>query len=363
MNPIRIQPLPLPPLQSLLALALCALCACGGARDSKKDREQRLAVHTESAALYLNMGEYERAVDQAQRGLELEPDSFILRLYLGRSLQKIGGTNEILTAEKVFRTLPAKKDFRVPLGLGEVLERKGLAQDEAADAIEAGRRFTAAADREARIAELRAEAQATWSEAEGWYARALELQPADSEILSGLARVTALRGAFERSLEWSATLTSTLAADRAFWHGRLAQPGLSAGDQERLLQQVRILDDLAISVRRKAASLERELGRPERALAQLDEVVAIDASIAPVHASRAQLLAGLERYREALNAVERFLELSTGLPFEHPDVQQAMRLRGVWQRELARREGEAAPPSATQTGAARAEGSPPQLRD
>src|SRR5690606_27134689 len=119
---------------STLALLLLAAAAsaCASSRDAKKDRQQRLSVHTESAALYLNMGEYERAVDQAQRGLELDPESFELRLYLGRALQKIGGTNEILTAEKVFRSLPTKQDFRVSLGLAEVLERKGLAQDEAA---------------------------------------------------------------------------------------------------------------------------------------------------------------------------------------------------------------------------------------
>lgn len=369
MNPTSPFPPPSPrragtTLALLAALALLAP-ACASARDAKKDREQRLAVHTESAALYLNMGEYERAVDQAQRGLELDPESFVLRLYLGRALQKIGGTNEILTAEKVFRSLPAKEDFRVPLGLAEVLERKGLAQEEAAEAIEAGRRFTAAPDRAARGAELRAEARATWRESDSWYARALELQAGDIEVLSGLARVHALLGNLERSLEWSATLLDTLARDRAFWRTRLEQPGLSASDQERLLQQVRVLDDLTISVRRKAASLERELGRTERALAQLDAVLAIDPGLAPVHAVRAQLLAGLGRHRDALIGLERFLELSAGLPFEHPDVQQAMRLRGAWQRELARAAAEAAQAPRETDGAARVQdpAAPPRSRD
>lgn len=310
------------------------LAGCGGKKLSAEDRAQRISVHTESAALYINMGEFERAVDQAQRGLELDPENFLLRLYLGRSLQKIGGTNEILAAEKVFRSLPAQKDFRVPLGLAEVLERKGLAFDEAADAIAAGQRFTQAVDREARVAELRAQARAAWEESNTRYEAALALEPGDLEILAGLARVAALDGRFERSLEWAAVLLETLAGDRRFWRARLEQPNLAPADQERILRQVRVLDDLAITVRRKAASLERELGRPAAALAQLDAVLELDPTLAAVHAARAQVLASLGRHREAIVAIDRFLEHSGHLPFESPDVQQAYRLRTAWERAV-----------------------------
>ena len=323
---------------ALSSVVLLLLVGCGSTRSAKVDREQRLSVHTESAALYINMGEFERAVDQAQRGLELDPDNFTLRLYLGRALQKIGGTNEILVAERVYRSMPGDRDFRVPLGLGEVLERKGMAQDEAAEAIASGKRYTQATDRAARAAELRAESVASWKESEVLYERALKLQPGDLEVLSGLARINALQGEHGPALEWAEVLLTTLASDRSFWRQQLEVPNLGPGDQQRILSQVRTLDDLAITVRRKAAALELELRRPERALLQLDAVLEVDPNIKEVHAMRGQLLASLGRHREAIVAIDRYLELGRPMPFEHPDVQRAYRLRTAWSHEAEQRE-------------------------
>ena len=344
-----MKPAPSPRLVLALSAALL-LGACqsdGEPKLSKEQREQQIAVHAQSAAMYLNMGEYERAMDQAQRGLNLDPEHRGLRLYLGRSLQKIGGTDQILAAEKVYRSMEPEGDFRVPLGLAEVLERKGVAYDEAADGVEDGRRYTEAADPAARAVELRADAQAAWEESLARYEEALELQPGDLEVLAGLARVNSLLERYDQSLRWAQALIDTAGTDREFWQAQLERPNITASDQAGFQASLRRLEDMIVAARKKAETLYRELGRPAEALAQLDALLEIDPRQPDIHARRAQVLAELGRHREAIAAADRFLE-QCGLPFDHPDVQKAFRLRNAWRR-AADEEATTASPTADET--------------
>ncbi len=64
-------------------------------------------------------------------------------------------------------------------------------------------------------------------------------------------------------------------------------------------------------------------------------MVAVDPDVPEIHSRRAQLLYRLERYEEAIAAIDEYLRLS-GLPFEDPDVQRAYRIRRDCESALVR---------------------------
>jgi len=311
----------------LLLLPLLLLApACSSTRVSAAERQRRIEVYRDTAAGYLNMGEYERAADQALRGLELEPQDFHLRLYLGRALQKRGLTLDILRAEQIFRALPADQDFRVPLGLAEVLERKGVALDEAARGVRSGERTTAAADPEARSDQLAEQARASWREAAATYEAALALRPDDTEVMNGLVRTRTLLGEMEESLVWSEAILKSTSNERGFWEAQMRRAGISDREEDTIRANLAALTELEVALHLQASATAVRLGRPDDAIAHLTRLIAIHSEIAAAYSSRAQLLVDRQRYEEALADIDAFLRLAE-LPFEHEDIRRAFRLR------------------------------------
>lgn len=310
-------------LSALLLLLLVPGCTSD---KPQVDEERQLEIRTDSTALYMGMGEYERAIDQAMKGLELDPDNFILRLYLGRALLMRGGTRDVLQAENIFLQLDPDEDFRVSLSLAEALERKGLAYDEASRGVATGEVFSQATDPVARAEELHQEALAAWNEALTQYDHANRLRPNDPEIVNGLVRVTSLLGRDEESLAWADALLASSQTDRRIWEEQLQRTNISVTEEDRLRAILRGITDLEEAVLLQAATISVGLDRPEDAIAYLERVITISPDLAAAHSRRAQLLIELNSYEEALAAIDNFLRL-TDLPFDHPFVRKAFELR------------------------------------
>lgn len=317
-------------LPSTLALLLGS-CASSGTKPV--DKERQVEIHTEATVGYMSIGEFDRAIDQAVRGLALDPKNEKLRLYLARALLRRGGTQDVLRAEDLLRGLDRRQDFRVPLGLAEVLERKGLAFDDAGVAIASGKRFTQSPDPAARGAELRAQARAAWEESLALYGEANALRPNDYEVMSGLSRASSLLGRDEESLTWAEAVLQITSTDRAFWQNQLRRPDVSANEEERLRGNIARLNEIELALLLKASSTELRLGRRERAIDYLTRVIEIDPSLAEAYSRRAQLLIELGRYEEAIAGIDRYLRLA-GLPFDHPNVQRAFELRQACEQAL-----------------------------
>lgn len=315
-------------LQLPTALLGCTiLAACASNSMSREEKQRQVEIHIDSCAVNLSMGDYARAESQALKGLALDEDNFLLTLYLGRALLNKGGIKNIELAEYSLRKLDDDEDFRVSLSLGEVLERKGLAYEQAADGVESGERYTPAPDPAQRASELRAEANGYYQEAQTLFSRSLDLQPNDTEVLNGLVRVTALLGEFDDSLAWCQAVVNITRSDRLFWRQQLERPEISPGEEQRMWNNVSKLRKLEQAVHLHAAAiLNNQFDRPEAAVEQLDAILAFDPDIAEVHSQRAQLLVKLGRYEEAIASLDRFLSL-TDSEFEHPDVQRAWRIR------------------------------------
>jgi tetratricopeptide (TPR) repeat protein len=319
-------------------VGLLLLGACGSTGEA--DPEQQLQMHREFALRYFDEGDLARAEQQVDKGLEIDEDDEQLLLMKGWIRQRRGTAQDILIAEAIFRELDDDEDFRVELGLGEALERKGVLYREAAEAVESGDRFTEASDPKERAAELAETAEDCWSEALECYAQALALKPGEFQAMNGLQRVHALRGEYQKSLDWAEDLLEGSKAEMEFWRERLRRPELSATEEERLRNLLRGSTELQTATHLTAATLLVALDRKEEAVAHLEGAAVLEPDRAEIQSRRAQLLSELGRPEEAALAVQAFLR-NTKLPFEHPDVQRAYDLLSECER-AARREAAAA---------------------
>jgi len=338
---LHLRRIPCSALSTGALAGLLFLSSCGST-PGKPDPKQQLQMHREFALRYFDEGDLPRAEQQVDKGLEIEREDRQLLLMKGWIRQRRGQAQDILIAEKIFRDLDDKKDFRVKLGLGEALERKGVLYREASEAVKSGERFTEAKDPATRATELGTTAEDCWSEALECYSQALALKPGEFQAMNGLQRVHALRGEYEESLHWAEELLSGSKSEMEFWRERLRRPELSATEEDRLRNLLRGSTDLQTATHLTAATLLVSLGRKEQALAHLDGAALLDPDKAEIQSRRAQLLAELGRPSEAALAVKTFLR-HTELPFEHPDVKRAYDLLSECER-AARRETPPAQP-------------------
>jgi len=316
-------------------LLLCVILACQSNEISDEERERILDIHVESAGAYLSMGDYLRAADQAQRGLEVDPEHFKLRLYLARSLQKTRRLGDVMRAQRVFRDMPRDTDYRVALGLAEVVERLGVEWSDRARAIRAGGRFTDAADPAVRADELEGEAERSWRESLELYGEALALEPEDPEILNGLVRANTLLGETATALDWADKVIEVTQTGRDWWTAALRRPEMSPREEDACRRSLERFDRLEVSVRMNSYTILAGEKSYEPALAHLDRAAELAPNDSLIQSRRAELLVDLGRHSDALQAINHFLSLTED-PFDSQDVQRAFQLRTACEAAITR---------------------------
>lgn len=315
------------------ATLLAALAACNSSGYSAKDRERLLENHTELAQQYLAMGELDRAEGQTLKGLELDPKNVKLKVLRAKVLAKRGRPEDVQRAEKVLREIGGDGDYQVRLVLGIALERKGLAYDEAADAIESGKRITDAPDPGARVAELRRASLAAWRESIEAYEKALAEHREDNDAMSGLVRVHGLLGQKEQSLAAAEKLLATTQVDLDFWNKQLARTDMAADEEARFRKLVRQFSGLQVTTHMTASILLHDLGRDTEALQHVEAALALDSERAELYSRRAELRKALGQPKAAIDDLETYLRLSNR-PADHPDVVRAWSLRRECESDL-----------------------------
>jgi len=323
-----------------LLLALPAMQGCRSNEPKPPDPAKMLEMYREQALGYYEQRSYLQAEDQIRKGLDIRPDDDQLKLMLGWCRQMRGTRDDLLVAERVFRDLAPRKDFRALLGLAECLERKGVLYVESAAAIDAGERSTDASDPQARAKELRASANDYWNEALVHYQAVLAAKPSEGQAMNGLQRTFALLGRPEDSLIWADKLLAQSASEAEFWRKQLERTDLRADEEARLRGRLLDSSDLTVATHYSAASLLVKLGRKAEAAAHLDEVVLLVPEDPNAYSRRAQVLFELGRFEEARANLDDFLRLS-GLDFDHPDVQRAYQLQADCDRRLRLQDGSA----------------------
>jgi tetratricopeptide (TPR) repeat protein len=308
-------------------------CASSGLTGEQKT--QLVEGFTETATQYYAMSEYDRAIAQCLKGLQLDPKNTKLKLVQAWSLQKRGSTSDIAEAERLFRELQSMGDHRAVLGLAEALERRGLAFAEGAERLKSGQRVTEAADPAQRVADYEAESKKAWKESHGLYLKALELQQYSNDALNGLVRIEMLRGNNKEALGWAEQLITTVQGTLDFWNQQLLRTGLSTSEESRFRGDARALTKMVTATHLTAADLCMTLNRDPEALAHLDAAVKLDPDRPELYSRRAQAHKELGRFTDAARDIDKFIGLSTLDP-NHPDIQRAWRLRKEFQ-ELAGR--------------------------
>ena len=318
----------------LLATSLPLAAACSSTELSGEQKEQALEMHTSMALGYYSMGEVDRAEHQALKGLDLDPDDETLQLILAWTLQRRGSTADVLRAEQIFRRLQDTDDYRAVLGLGEALEQKGKAYDDAARGIRSGKQFTEAEDPLARATQLTESAEDCWDEAADLYHQTLDLHPEDRDALNGLQRVYALLGRYDESLEASDQLLRLTKSEMDFWVERLERAEITAGEEGRMRSLVKSAQDLWVATQLHVANVLRMAERLSEAEDHLTEVIELNPVRYDVYGRRAQVRIDLTRYVDALADIDEFLRL-TPEDFEHPDTQLAYELRASCEAALS----------------------------
>lgn len=325
-------------MKKLLApLALLVLAAACSSSSKKADKETMFRTHHDFAFAYYAMGPqgYDRAQSQIYKALELDRDHVELRVLLGQILLRKGSSEDIHSAELVYRSLLKDGDARAPLGLASALERKGIFYDEAARGIASGRRFTEADDPAARAAELSAEAHGFWTDSEAYYRETLEISPNDRNALNGMQRLLVLLDRDEESLEFSDRVLEVTEGEREFWMSQLERPDLTARDEDSLRLSLDEVEKLQIRTHLHAAAVQTSLKRYDEALPHLQAVTALDPLLPEAHSQLAQLFERVGNYEAALMELDQFLRLAD-LPFDHPDVNEAYERRTAIEEKLAR---------------------------
>lgn len=317
--------------QSLLAAALLgvfgfALAGCESDGLSTADKAKQVENHTELAQLYYSMGELDRAEGQTLKGLEYEPGNVRLKLIRAKIMEKRGRPEDFLRAEKLLREIENDADFQVRLLLGIALERKGIACDEAATAIEQGHRLTEAADPAQRVGELRGLATTAWREAVPYFERVLAEHKDDTDALNGLMRVHGLLGEKEQSLSYADRLLATTSTDLDFWQKQLTRPQMSVDEEARFRAFVKQYTQLQVATHVAASIVLHDLGRFPAAEAHVEKALDLDPDRAELYGRRAELRKQLGRFADAIEDIDVYLRLSTNT-FDHPDVLRAWNLR------------------------------------
>src|SRR5882672_5988706 len=249
-----------------LAVLALALLATGPACSSQKEltSEQKKGLvdrYTETAQEYLRMGELDRAEGQTLKALAIDPKNAKCKMIRGWTLQKRGSSQDILVAERIFREILDDGDYRAVLGLAECLERKGVAFEEASEAIASGKRVSEAPDPVARAKQLLAERDRAWAESIQRYERTLVEHADDVDALNGAMRVTALLGRIEESLSYAERLILVIRPTRDFWQKKVLGSDVTIENEKLYRERINHLVDLELATRIHASTVLHKLGR------------------------------------------------------------------------------------------------------
>lgn len=317
------------------AAVVLLVCACSSTEDGGLSDAERIKLHREYAMKFFSTGDYAQAERQADLGLALDSNESELRLIKGWVHIKRGKTEDVLLAERIFRSVAAKADYRAQIGLGEALERKGVLYWDSAAGVAAGKRETPAKDPAKRAEELRADARRFWQESRAQYEAALAAKPSDLQAINGLQRVSALQGDHAAALAWSLKLLEHGQRELDFWRRDLRRPNLSAAQEAEMRRLSAGGEKLVLETHLQASGLLVALGRKGEAIEQLDAALALAPDRAELYSRRAQLRRDLGNHEAARGDIEQFLKLSK-LGLDHPDVQRALDLLSECEVALAR---------------------------
>lgn len=329
-------------LSLALALALALPLASGVAscqsNGPKVDPEIQRAVHVEAARNHYDIGDLDRAIDQAERALALDENDINMKLLIAWCYLRKDRKADLLEAERIFLGLEKrhKDESRAPLGTAIVSERLAMLHRNTAQDIDSGLRVPLGKDPQVELERLSSEATRLFARAIERYEGLIAEQDDHIEALTGLVRVRSTLGEREIALGFSGRLITTLEAQETFYADQLREQAWDRSVEDDFKRLLRNTTTRLIRAHQLSAELHFDLGHSSLALGHLDQALERDPNSSPeLYAQRAQVLLLMERPERALEDLEHFIANSS-LPVDHPDVQEAWLLRRDAREAIAR---------------------------
>ncbi len=298
-----------------LSLLLC-LAACSSL---SSDEYSRLASHQRNAKYYFDGAHYEQALDQIERGLEIDADDYVLNSMRGAILLMRSGDasgtdhTDLDAATKVLTRIyetrsPNRHEPHLLVNYGLALEKQG-------------RRHLAVALRlEQDVARKGGDPGASAAEREQARSNLLEARTAFGVLVD---RGEQLRIAHYHRL----LIAETLQDEAAFGAEAKAYFEVASRDQETVrkeierttvanyeaakLQQLRMLHAEELEVRSLVAGREFAAKRYDEALVHLNRVLELDPQRSADYYNRGRVLLSIGRTVEAKDDFRKFLATTT----------------------------------------------------
>jgi tetratricopeptide (TPR) repeat protein len=318
-------------------LLVATLTVLGGCRTITAEDRRVIAAYLENAAQYYDGGHYPNALQQWGKALELDPDEEKARLGQAMALYRMGledtkeGLGNLAEAERRLAALRGgelgDQSWKAEIGYALVQMRWAEAYDRVVRVQEAH----AAAGRPhdpAKAAQARAERPRRIAAAEQSFRTVLADPRVEPNFQLtcwiGLAKMTALRGAYEESLAWCGKYEEQVVRSREFWakRGPTYETKLLGAE----MQEAELRDVLANTL--------FKLGRFEQAEEQLDRLVAVQPARASAYLNRGMLREARGAWDLARSDYGNFLRL-TDLGSDDPTVLEAEKRRFLCEERLA----------------------------
>jgi len=325
-------------LGAFLVLPVVPLVSCSSTDDGQPEEltdDQLLGIYLENALRYLDLREYDRAQDQAMRGLEVDPGNSRFLMIYGRCRLQRGTAADIQAAIETFEQVSEQDDWRVNVSLGEALERKGVFYEEAADGVRDGSRPTDAPNRAERADELLEEAHGFWRKSILHYKVSLENRSGEPQTINGLVRASAYLGEFDQSIEYARELIAAIRSAQRLVDIQLEDAEISADRESRLFRDRRSNRAFEVRARLHIATLLYDDKKLSKAADEFDEIILIEPELAEAYSRKAQILFELGEYVKARSAITRFIELKAKTAeFEDPSIRRAYDLQDRCNRAI-----------------------------
>lgn len=339
------------PLALLAASVLSALglCGCQGsdllpfneAAEKQKDKAATAEFYETSALTYYDGGKYEASVQMWEKVLDQQPENQKAKWGLAKSLQMIGTPSSLRRAEAILTPILGNDWTHPELGdrSHEVKGTLAMVYQDLADYYDRDvRALEAQRDRDpsAATAALTEQLQTQVAARNGLLAKSIPLWEAGLAVrddnpyaLAGLGKSHLMLGHDEQGISYARRYIQVARSSQIGWRTKMKewekQQGSGVTEDQRMhfARKIQEARGNELKVHLLLASVHTRREEYPLALEEYNAVLEMDPALPAALVERAQVLAKLARYPEAVKDLETYLKLTD------PEKQRSARTRAA----------------------------------
>lgn len=244
------------------------------------EQEKALSFYNSQAQYWVDKQRFREARQQAQKGLEIDPDHYELNRLMGYCLVMIGEPETIFASTDYLDRCSLgwfESDWKLDMVYGLAYHRQAkvyqLAIEDMRRKVAASRDPVEKSELGAKILDFQAKMAERYENAIGLFEEIAEDQDNHDVAVDNLAQIHANLRQYDRSLYWSEILIRNASLKLLDNENFLLNPDLPAAEEERVLDTSRRIKIRMAEVRGLRANIFFEQGRFEESIAELDEIL------------------------------------------------------------------------------------------